>query len=274
MKHSLSYTCFPGDGVLADENVSLEASDLRDGSALSLELLKTEIESDVTIRFCKVIGNDRRPKFNPMQSGTRFEEKELSIKNNEKIFDIKLRMLADCWGSEVTDDVITNTRLRLTNWAGECGELLPEIDINGENITVAAAFKLNIFKAGDLLLLEEGKIPINGVREFKVSFHMVILCKLYHDFCPSLQIFLWHNENDTSLPQSSSNPESDIIEFVGLKESGVLVHPERAAKRNAMLSYIGDIETHEDSLLSEFYESCYTLVQEHFATNQLSTSCT
>lgn len=153
---------------------SLDQCDLKDGSSVLLELLSLEIDSGLDLRYSVVTGNDKQAKHNPAVAGARHSERTVVCQNGEWIRDVKRRMVEQCWGDHWdavgvdVADVCNNTRLRLTNWAGECQELLIEVDDNEELVDVASAVKQNLIKRGDLLLLEEGRLPVKGMRDFKV----------------------------------------------------------------------------------------------------------
>jgi hypothetical protein len=169
-----------GDGLLTAESLSITDAGLMEGAALSLELTSTTLAADdvVTLRYCHVTGNDIAVKHNPKQPGSRGSECTIEVKNGDTLQLAREKMLE---ASEVrVVGSCPHTRLRGTNWAGECGELLEEMDVEtNELVTVGEAISSGKLKAGDLLLVEEGRVPIKGHLNIKVNGYLCSEPMLY-----------------------------------------------------------------------------------------------
>ena len=156
-----------GDGLLTKEGLSVTDCGLAEGSALSLELSSLPTDDIITLRLCVVVGNDIATKHNPARAGTRGKEVSVQVMTGDALGSVREKVLA-------MDEIRVyenspHTRLRGTNWAGECGELLEELDSDtGGCITVGDAIDSGKLKPGDLLLIEEGRVPIKGILNIKV----------------------------------------------------------------------------------------------------------
>lgn len=76
------------------------------------------------------------------------------------------------------------------------------------------------------------------------------------------QIFLWRPEEFVSNVDAPDAIDPEL--FPSLKDNGFDIHPDRLAKKNSTLAFVGDVQCHEESSLKDFQESCFALIQEHF----------
>ena len=274
-----------GDGLLTKEALSISEAGLVEGAALTLEITSLPNDDVIPLRFCKVAGNDRGSKYNPLQPGVRSAEATLDVLGTEELSSVRERMLCFTEGflpSPDTDMDTCHTRLRLTNWAGESGDLLEELDSeSGAALTIHDAINSGLVKPGDLLLVEEGRVPIKGHLHVKVG--ALSPCRTISlgglgvkvSYVIRIQLFLWRS--DLTIRTSSDIVTATLTEdvrasFAALKASTNPpreLHPDRQAKAD-LLTTIGEVACHEDGLLTDFYESAYLAVKNFFESDMAS----
>lgn len=170
-----------------DENVSIIGASLTDSSSLSLELIPTcEEHKILQLKYCVVYGNDRHPKHNPTMPGRRSQEYHIEVSSSTTVKSLKYQFLHHYRANMSAADAnleshqtayvdiekrIENLRVRLTNWAGECGELMEELNDESKESYEYTLAEIS-FNPAYLLLLEEGKYPLKGILYVKVYFHI------------------------------------------------------------------------------------------------------
>lgn len=88
-----------------------------------------------------------------------------------------------------------------------------------------------------------------------------------------MQLYLWRDDLSISTPTemiAATISEELKTEFSNLHSSTsppVLVHPHRE-KKAALLHFIGEITSHEDSLLTNLYDSAFYLVQNFLESDE------
>jgi hypothetical protein len=163
---------------------------LTDYSSLSLELIPTLSEDKkILLKYRVVYGNDPHPKHNPSQSGHKSQEYQLEVLSTLPVKEIKAQLLSHYLATLNQEDLklergeanrflecpmekrLENLRIRLTNWAGECGELMEEVNQETKDLEDYSLEEIS-FNPTYLLHLEEGKYPVKGFLTVKVG------CKL------------------------------------------------------------------------------------------------
>lgn len=152
-----------------NEGQSIAEAGLSDGASLSLELASAPLDDRFTLRFSIVSGNDIQPKHNPNQAGTRGIEYLIEVSGTDSISVVKEQMLALAHSGPGTLSLSLELyRLRATNWAGECGDIVDEFSEENKEITLGSVIKHGSLRASDLILVEEGRCPIKGMLHIKV----------------------------------------------------------------------------------------------------------
>jgi hypothetical protein len=150
-----------GVDILTDENESLKQAGLKNGTALTLERGAAPQPDMLTVRVCVVTGNDPSPKLNPERPGNRGPILEVEIFDKDTVVELKERMMAVA-GLSCTEVM----RIRMTNWSEEAGNLVHEYDHDSPSPLIFR--KTTTVKAGDLFLLEEGRVPRVGDLTFQI----------------------------------------------------------------------------------------------------------
>ena len=171
---------------MADENISIQEASLTDYSSLSLELIPS-ISGDkkILLKYRLVYGNDPSPKYNPSQPGQKTQEYQLEVLSTLPVREVKAQLLKHYLTNINQEDLrfekgdgnrylecpmekrLENLRIRLTNWAGECGELMEEVNEETKDFDDYSLEEIS-FNPTYLLHLEEGKYPVKGFLTVKV----------------------------------------------------------------------------------------------------------
>ena len=175
---------FIGVGQLHNETNTLKALELDDDSTLFLEFNQhhSDDPSQICFRYCFVTGNDRSVKINLDQIGHRSEEFSSLTHCDDTVTQFREKLML-----KHNINITLETRLRLTNWAGESADVLGEFNEETVSITIKSLIEKSVIKSGDLILIgnnglnsiwnlklilfitEEGVAPIPGFLQLKVN---------------------------------------------------------------------------------------------------------
>ncbi len=136
--------------MLYKETLTLKQLELDDECTLYLEFNEhhSSDPSQICLRYCLVTDNDTGAKVNLERVGVRSEEFSAFARGDETVSELRVRLLR-----QHDRDDCAETRFRLTNWAGESGDILGEFTEETEAVSIKSLVDKSVIKAGDMMLI-------------------------------------------------------------------------------------------------------------------------
>lgn len=260
-----------GEGIVDEGSKSLLDAGLHNNVNLTLELGKRPFADIITLKICRVEGNDTDAKSNPSYQGMRKPAIDMEVETSSTIHSLKDRIgcellnLEPGWsdwtlttahdfdgiihknGNDKSNNIVDviarspkhHFRLRKTDWLGEAGDILPEVNDKGELVTVDTIG----LQVGSLVLFEHGDVPIKGMLRFN--------------------LFLWTLNpvaiipSDTDKKKESSNVHDDV-EIV---EKPTVVEAIENQRKQYLVA-LGSVTFHESKALFDLQRKVFELLTQ------------